>query len=58
MNTEAQLGSTPEELVENLTKSETRFPAYMALHELGLTLARPSILASATAIGRSGNGVR
>lgn len=35
MDTEVQLGSTPEELVENLTKSETRFPAYLALQEMG-----------------------
>ena len=35
MDTELQLGTTPEELVENFTKSETRFPAYMALQELG-----------------------
>ena len=35
MDAELQLGTTPEELVENFTKSETRFPAYMALQELG-----------------------
>ncbi len=35
MDTEIQLGSTPEELVAHFTKSETRFPAYMALLELG-----------------------
>ena len=35
MDTEVQLGDTPEELVENFTKSETRFLAYMALNELG-----------------------
>ena len=35
MDTEVQLGTTPEELVENFAKSETRFSAYMALNELG-----------------------
>ena len=35
MDTEVELGSTPEELVEDFTNSETRFPAYVALQELG-----------------------
>lgn len=35
METEVELGRTPEELVENLTEADTRYPAYMALHELG-----------------------
>ena len=35
MDTEVRLGDTPEELVENFAKSETRFSAYMALNELG-----------------------
>lgn len=35
MDTEVQLGRAPDELVENFTKSETRFPAYMALQALG-----------------------
>lgn len=28
MDTEVQLGTTPEEPVENFAKPETRFPAY------------------------------
>lgn len=42
METEVKLGETPEELVENLSESATRFPAYKALHELG-TGALPAV---------------
>jgi hypothetical protein len=35
MDAEVPLGSTPEELVESFTVSETRYPAYAALQGLG-----------------------